>query len=289
MNHGNALLSALLKLHENHPRPLSAFTSAQRRALDQFARQTGAIGFRQSGRGDICHIVDPGIFNTHLHALSPLASATPDPSLSARARNIGHARNSKAGRHRHQHHYLLLRSMGANVQWHDPQRNLSLPLGLHTLHFGASSLRISPDDGWQTADDLWLIENQLLFDENGWLPADASGTLLYYQGQLNNNLLQWLGTQRRARRVIHFPDYDGVGLSNFARLHAVLEDGCECWLMPNWEEKLARYGSSALWRDTRRALDSIQHRLPPGLQPLLTRMRESGLALEQEAVLLPPP
>lgn len=111
-------------------------------------------------------------------------------------------------------------------------------------------------------------------------------TLLYYGGQLDGRLLAWLGQRPRASRVVLFPDYDGVGLANFARLFAQLGDTCECWLMPDWQSKLARYGSQRLWQDTLREFTSAVLQLPDYLGPLTEQMRQSGLALEQEAVWL---
>ena len=46
-----ALRAALLKLQGKSPLPASQFTSAQRMALDQFARQTGAVNCLRQGRG----------------------------------------------------------------------------------------------------------------------------------------------------------------------------------------------------------------------------------------------
>ena len=131
------------------------------------------------------------------------------------------------------------------------------------------------------------MENQALFDRTDWLPANTVATLLYYGGQLDGRLLAWLAGRPRARRIVHFADYDGVGLANFARLHALLGDACECWLMPDWSDKLARYGSNRLWRDTLREFTAAAARLPDYLLPLTRQMQQSGLALEQEAVWLP--
>ena len=44
-----ALRAALLKLQGKSPLPASQFTSAQRRVLDQFARQTGAVNCLRQG------------------------------------------------------------------------------------------------------------------------------------------------------------------------------------------------------------------------------------------------
>ena len=86
---------------------------------------------------------------------------------------------------------------------------------------------------------------------------------------------------------MHFPDYDGVGLANFSRLHALLGDACQFWLMPDWAQKLDQYGSTQLWRDTMRDFSAASPLLPDYLTPLAEQMRQSGRALEQEAVWLP--
>lgn len=131
------------------------------------------------------------------------------------------------------------------------------------------------------------MENQALFDRTDWLPTGTQATLLYYGGQLDGRLLAWLGQRPRASRVVLFPDYDGVGLSNFARLHAQLGEACECWLMPDWQSKPAHYGNQKLWRDTLQEFTNAVTQLPDYLSPLTEQMRRSGVALEQEAVWLP--
>ncbi|WP_236096281.1 hypothetical protein [Pseudomonas aeruginosa] len=56
--------------------------------------------------------------------------------------------------------------------------------------------------------------------------------------------------------------------------------------MPDWQSKLARYGSPRLWQDTLREFTSAVLQLPDYLDPLTEQMRQSGRALEQEAVWL---
>jgi len=110
--------------------------------------------------------------------------------------------------------------------------------------------------------------------------------IAYYGGQLNGHLLHWLAKQSRAAKVVHFPDYDGVGLANFARLYAALGDQCQFWLMPDWPLRLERYGSVQLWRDTLRDFTSISQHLPDQVASLALQMQQTGLALEQESVWL---
>lgn len=280
------LRSALLKLHGQQTLPASQFTAAQRSALDRFVRQTGAVTCQRQGRGDVYRVSDPRLFDIHLSALSPQVGMLATDDLPLRAQHIAHARDSKARNHQHECYYPLLKAVGEKVLWRQGEHRNELPLSQLTHRFGAASLRIETRDTWQSEQPLWLVENQALFDRTDWLPVGTQATLLYYGGQLDGRLLAWLGQRPRASRVVLFPDYDGVGLANFARLYAQLGDVCECWLMPDWQSKLARFGSQRLWQDTFREFTSAVLQLPDYLGPLTEQMRRSGLALEQEAIWL---
>ena len=169
--HENALRAALLRLNGQNPLPVSAFTPAQRRALERFGQQTGAVQFLARGSGGSYRISNPAVFALHLRTLSPLApippvpaspeaapaphprSWVPSPAKGAppvadstgtpcappdtdtplttgtsaaagappiRAHNIGHRRDSKAGRHAHDAGYVLLKAAF-------PRRNSVMP------------------------------------------------------------------------------------------------------------------------------------------------------------------
>ena len=281
------LRAALLKLHAKSPLPASHFTPAQRSALDRFARQTGAVQCQRQGRGDVYRISDAVVFDAHVRGLSPMVELAVDAVLPLRAQHVAYARDSKARRHSHERHYPLLKAVGPSVTWREGERGLYLPLSDLTRDWGAATLGLEQDDSWHTEQPLWLIENQALFDQTDWLPQDTCATLLFYGGQIDGRLLSWLSRRPRAGQIILFADYDGVGLSNFVRLYEELGDGCDFWLMPHWQQKLARYGSAALWRDTLRHFTSAMARLPTAVRALAEQMQRQGLALEQEAVWLP--
>lgn len=280
------LRAALLKLHGQQTLPASQFTAAQRSALDRFARQTGSVICQRQGSGHVYRVSDPRLFDLHLNALSPQAGMLTTEDLPLRAQHIAHARDSKSRNHQHECYYPLLKAVGEKVLWRQGEHGSELPLSQLTYAFGAASLRVETGDTWQSGQPLWLVENQALFDRTDWLPAGTQATLLYYGGQLDGRLLAWLGQRPRASRIVLFPDYDGVGLSNFARLFSQLGDTCECWLMPDWQNKLAHYGSQRLWQDTLREFTRAVLQLPDYLGSLTEQMRQSGLALEQEAVWL---
>lgn len=282
-----ALRAALLKLQAKSPFPASQFTPAQRSALDRFARQTGAVSCLRQGRGDVYRVCDLAVFEAHVIGLSPQLEPAIAEQLPLRAQHVAHARDSKARRHQHGMYYPLLKAVGDAVSWHEVERGAELALSAATRDFGATSLSIQSDDAWHSEQALWLVENQALFDRTDWLPEGTHATLLYYGGQLDGRLLSWLGHRPRASQVTLFPDYDGVGLSNFARLREALGDACDFWLMPQWESKLARYGSVQLWRDTLRHFTTAVAQLPAPVRELTEQMQLRGMALEQEAVWLP--
>jgi hypothetical protein len=288
-----ALRAALLKLvnAEGGLVSASALTVSQQSALDAFSQRTGAVQQQRSGRGRVFRIVRPGIVDQHLAELSPLAGTTPDYTLPARAANMGHTRSSKGRAHGHDRYYLLLKARGQPLWQHD--QGHTLDLNAQTQTQGAGVLAISPTDEaiWRTQSPIWLVENQALFDRTDWLPGNEAISLAWYSGHLRNHLIDWLAQQQNSTITL-FPDYDGVGLQNYLRLKQQLGPRASFWLMPDWHQKLQRFGSNSLWQDTQRefraAVQGLEGLLDeePELKHLIGTMQSLGLALEQEAIWL---
>ena len=174
-----ALRAALLKLQGKSPLPASQFTAAQRGALDQFARQTGAVNCLRQGRGDVYSVCNQAVFDAHVTQLSPQVAPSIAEQLPLRALHVAHARDSKARRHQHGLYYPLLKAVGDAVSWHEAERGVELALSAATRDFGAASLSIQSDDAWHSERALWLVENQALFDRTDWLPEGTQASLLY--------------------------------------------------------------------------------------------------------------
>lgn len=269
----------------------SQFTPAQRVALDEFARKTGAIRLQNQGRGSLFRVIDRMLAEAHLRQLRPLQGDAVPEDLPTRAANVGMYRNSKGSAAGHTRQYLLLKSIDQAVRWHDGQcQELDLPA--ITKLCGAAALAIQPTDDWSSASPLWLVENQALFDDLRWLPAGAGGTLCYYAGQLSGGVLDWFESKQRTSQIIFFPDYDGIGLQNFARLRERVGDACEFWIIPGWRDLIQCYGNRKIWQDNLANYQDAVARLKAlGMQPeladLCRSLQSSGMALEQETVFLP--
>ena len=146
---------------------------------------------------------------------------------------------------------------------------------------------------WESAHPILLVENQCLFDDLSWLPQGWQGILLYYAGMLSHWLIDWL-SRSIFTSIELFPDYDGVGLKNFARLRtSVLTAGWH-W-RADWEQALERFGNPSLWQkeEQRKSIDDLWQEWEAlgwpdaRLRPLVTAMRTQGKMLEQEWVLMP--
>ena len=286
-----ALADALDKLlNAEGPAAATVFTPAQRRELDRFARQTGTLRLITQGRGASYLVNDAVVARAHLSALRPVALGALDASLPARANNIARMRDSKGRGHSHRTGYLLLKAIGAGVTWQRGDGAL-LDLSGNTALAGAAAIAIEAGDGWHSDAPIWLVENQALFDRLDWLPADAHGSIVYYGGQLSRLLLDWMAQRARGDRIMFFPDYDGVGLLNYARLCEKSLAPVEFWLMPDWAGRLRKYGSNPVWQNTRKDFSAAVARLdavdmPLQLKALCQAMSGQGLALEHEAVWL---
>jgi len=268
----------------------SQLTAAQRRALEEFACRTQSVRLTSSGRGSRYQIVSREQVEAHLAQLRPRQEDALPANLPNRALNVARYRDSKGGGAGHAVQYLLLKAISDDLRWHGGQGEV-LELSALTRLCGVAALAVRERDGWHTGEPLWLIENQALFDDPSWLPADAHGTLCYYSGQLSGLLLDWLAARPRAPLVILFPDYDGIGLQNFARLRERLGDGSSFWMMPGWVDLLHRYGNRKIWLDNRANFEDALRRMqeqgmPPELVELCSAMQYTGLALEQESVFL---
>lgn len=268
----------------------SKLTEAQRTALNQFMRQTAAISHQTSGRGVIYRIKDPVTVERHWREISPSAGDVLDADLPNRAANIAQSRMSKSAAHGHECYYLLLRAVG-NANWYSDNGDC-LDLQDVTQKLGSAVLAIGGDceQSWYTQSELWLVENQALFDRLDWLPKGCNATVAYYSGHVRKQLIDWLASSKRVPRIWLFPDYDGVGLSNYLRIKQALGCQVKFWMMSHWEQRLIRYGNNKLWQDTAREFNAALPGLLPMIQDepelclLLEAMQRNGLALEQEVV-----
>lgn len=282
-------LARLLKYDESAPSSL--FTRPQQQAIEDIARRTRAVSIVTAGRGVVYRIAKRDILVGHLRELRPMDAEEIGEDLPRRAANIAFSRDTKSGKSGHDSFYLLAKAISDNVSWHDAEQQRNLDLSMVTQTATAGVLALNKHSGWESDSPLWLVENQELFDDTRWLPEDANGTLAYYQGQLPTILLNWLASAPRCPRIIFFPDYDGVGLMNYARLKQASATQTIFYMIPGWEALLVKFGNRKVWLKTQDDfIDAIQKLEKIGMEESIAKlcrtMKNEGRALEHEAIAL---
>lgn len=284
--------AALMKLQSAEGRiAASKLTGSQQRELEQWGRSTGAVTYRSAGRGKVYYVV-PGRWRAleqTLHEISPGTAADP-ATLHPRAVSLAKFRSTKAGQKEAHDHLLPLKPVGGGAVWLSDNGEFHITEACR--HTGATLLPIRPDDDWHTSGDLWLVENQAMFDWTMWVPATTTGTVTYFAGELHSRLMAWIEARSRAARVILFPDYDANGLCNLERLAARCACPVELYLFDGWQQALKTYGCRALHRANHEDFVGVVQRLNgkarTEARPLIEAMLECGLSLEQEAAFLAP-
>lgn len=287
-------LSKALKrlLDSEQPLKQSEFSIPVRKQLDEFALRTRQIEVRCDGRTTVYRVLNRAALQNYYQQLHPVDPSDLSEDLPDRSRNIGINRNSKKGRSGHETSYLLMKAWDDDVVWQNGQHTLSV--ATMTRHFGAAVLQINSDQAWLCNCPLLLVENQALFDRPDWLEPDFDGCLIYYAGQISDWMLNWFSALPRSPQLVLFPDYDGVGLSNYLRLAETLptSTALKFFWMSDWQRKLVAFGDSEIWANTRTQFENAFTKLDElGLaderfRELAFLAQRHGKSLEQESIWL---
>jgi hypothetical protein len=160
-----------------------------------------------------------------------------------------------------------------------------------TTEHGVFAIHLADEFRYELRGVCGLVENPALFAAFEPLREQSGVALaLYGGGRIPRRVLQhWLAKQAAPDfRLVHFPDYDPVGLNEFVRLRTALGPRVTLHLPADLPERFARFSKRKL----------LQR---PASQALLSKLRRAGLSevdcvlelierhnagLEQEALLV---
>ncbi len=130
------------------------------------------------------------------------------------------------------------------------------------------------------------VENPTVFIRYDWAAAGVDLAIATY-GRMSRRFVDWLASESmRAARVIHFGDYDPVGLSEFCRLEAALEGRSDLFVPNQIEHLFSKYSDGELLSRSASLLPALQQSSHCDVQRILRLMAEYGGALEHEALLI---
>jgi hypothetical protein len=152
------------------------------------------------------------------------------------------------------------------------------------------SFALTPNSQYELRTSCALVENPavlLSFERISIQPRIPLA--IFAGGRVSHLLLDWLGRQTAPSfHVHHFPDYDPVGLSEYARLQGRLGDRTSLHLPVNLANYFARLGNKELLRfpATKRLLAKVRSVPIPEVCAVIDLIERHNAVLEQEALLL---
>lgn len=247
------------------------------------AFQAGLLGRTRSGGGATIQVQRLLEFEAFLGSVYPQIE-----SVLPRAAGIGAKRNSKTGGKVLDRFVVMARSH------HVDEASPFAPYANITRQFGALGIVLDTAAGplaWPElpiGSTVMTIENQESFLHSEIIPVQGVDLFLRCNtgGRLRSEFIEWLGGQPSIQ-VLHFGDYDPVGLEEFCRLKAVLDDRVRLFIPDGIEDLFRRFSARHLLEAAGNR--SVLARLRRGVSPEMDRILKLLMAygpLEQEAIFL---
>ena len=155
-----------------------------------------------------------------------------------------------------------------------------------TAQHGVFSFLLNPGPDYSLRGPCALVENPAVFIgfERLGLPV---GLVIYGQGRASNRLLEWLaGITSPDFTLLHLPDYDPVGLSEFERLHGRLGQRARLHLPIDLDQRFALHSNRNLLNkpNSRAILANLRRTASGDVRQVLALIDHHNAGLEQEAL-----
>lgn len=114
--------------------------------------------------------------------------------------------------------------------------------------------------------------------------------VIYGNGRISGRVLSWLVSQAADDfRLVHFPDYDPVGLSEFMRLRQGLGARADLFIPEGLGERFARFSKRSLLDSpaSQAVLRRVRSSRIPEVRTVLELIHQNNAGLEQEQLFIP--
>lgn len=158
-----------------------------------------------------------------------------------------------------------------------------------TLAHGLFSFRLTKQNPYRLNGRCMLVENPTVFAAAEHIRVDVDA-VVYGYGRISRRVLDWLSrTVDSNFKLLHLPDYDPVGLSEFDRVHAKLGSQVELYLPSDLEVRFERFSNRELLmkRNSQAMLARLRTSKLPAIQRVVALIDRHNAGLEQEGLLIP--
>ena len=164
------------------------------------------------------------------------------------------------------------------------------PVGaaLATAHHGIFAFLLLAAERYVLRGPCALVENPAAFTQFDSFQLQV-GLAIHGHGRASNRLLYWLSTMTSSDfHLLHLPDYDPAGLSEFERLRSRLGDRVRLYLPYDLDHQFARFSNHTLLKkiNSQAMLASLRRSASPEVRHVVALIDRHNAGLEQEALLL---
>lgn len=150
---------------------------------------------------------------------------------------------------------------------------------------GVAAVRLDEAFQWTGSGVIAVVENLEVFLHFEKLGFETD--LIYYAaGRLSERVLRWLSSPgMQSCQIVHFGDYDPVGVDEYLRLKKVCPGRVKMYVPDNLEALLSQYGKTVLLEDSKAILSRLRMEKDETTRHLVSLMDRHNCGLEQEALL----
>ncbi len=276
----DALAGRLVALLRDGAVASSALSRSMRRSL-QALFDFGVLREERAGAGRRVVVEDRTALVDWVKSQYPSGLEGAGNALPERAAAVATFRDSKGGKAL-AGRAVFLRGFGSAKLTRGDE---VLPLADLTRQFGLAGVLVESAPTWKFEGTLVLVENFEVFLHAETL-APGADAALWTAGRVDGKLLDWLA-EMPAVEVIHAGDYDPVGLDEYSRVAAALPGRARLFVPDDFEQRLVRFGNPHLLAKSVSVLERVRRQGNAEVGAVLDAMDRHGLALEQEALLIP--
>ena len=157
-----------------------------------------------------------------------------------------------------------------------------------TKAHGVFSFLLTPDCPYELRGSCALVESPAVFTVADQLNLGVS-LMVYGHGRISKRVVDWLALMTDSSfNLLHLPDYDPVGLSEFQRLHARLGKRVDLHIPDDLETRFAKFSNRELLkkRNSQAMLAQLRRSDLPVIRRVVELIDRNNAGLEQEALLL---
>lgn len=277
----DSLAKQLAILSEGFPLPASSMSKKNRLRI-QSLFDAGIIEEVRSGAGRCLTVTNQKALQSFILSLYPSGLAGFSGDLPAKSKAVAELRDSKKAVGKRT---AILQIRGFNDFAFYKDESV-LPVAEWTKKAGVAAISLDRVNGWKCQGTLGLVENLETFWHLEKI-APHVDLVIYAEGRIGANILDWLNSPGMVEmEVVHFPDYDPVGMDEYLRIKCSCPRRAKLFLPADLEKLFSCYGKAQLLRDSSAILARLRKNSDSEVLYVVELMDRFGVGLEQEALLI---